>query len=69
MSVIRIIKANLEVGERGYPISKGFRVKFCDDPNCGPHFHLLDRDDKVFCEMVLSFEQLDMVVRLTMEKL
>lgn len=53
-----IIEVNLDTGNRHLPIVSGFRLNFCGDKNCGPHFFLLDKDDQVFCEFVMSPQQL-----------
>lgn len=64
-----IIDANLEMGPRGFPIISGFRTHFCADPNCGPHLLLLDREDKVVAEFIISAVQLSKVEQETMQYL
>lgn len=62
-----IIDANLEIGPRNFPVVSGFRTMFCADPNCGPHFLLLDRDNQVFLEMIMTAEQILKTEQMTME--
>lgn len=57
--MVQII-ANLEIADRGeisIPTAASFQLKFCTDPTCGPHFLLIDREGKPFCEMIISQEQ------------
>lgn len=63
------IYAELDEGNRNLPIASGFRVNFCGDPNCGPHFFLLDKNDEVFLEFIMSAEQVSKVEHQTMEHL
>jgi hypothetical protein len=54
------IQANLDLVDRGeisLPTANSFKIKFCTDPSCGPHFVLYDKDDEPFCEMVMSQQQ------------
>jgi hypothetical protein len=64
-----IIEANVRKGNRGHPVVHGFRLSFCADPKCGPHFLLLDRDDKIFAEMVMTADQICDVEAKTMSHL
>lgn len=63
------IFAELDLGNRNLPIASGFRVNFCGDPKCGPHFFLLDKNNETFLEMVMTAEQISLVERQTMEHL
>jgi len=34
-------------------LAHSFQLAECRDPNCGPHFVAVDRDDKPICEIVI----------------
>jgi hypothetical protein len=61
------LSVNLDMGARNFPIVSGFRTNFCGDPNCGPHLFLLDKDDQVFAEFIMSAEQVTKLEQDTME--
>lgn len=43
-----------ELSNAAVPKANAFRVYGCNDPECGPHIVLFDKDNKPMCQMVLT---------------